>query len=69
MEGGVTKTFQDLKDKISSVPVLKFPNFTTPFEVHNNMNDFAIGGVFMQNGQPITFKPRSFMGSTTLATS
>jgi hypothetical protein len=63
MEGGVAKAFQDLKDKISSIPILKFPNFTTPFEVHANMNDFTIGGVFMQDGQQITFKTKKLYGA------
>jgi hypothetical protein len=27
------------------------------------MNDFAIGGVFMQDGQPITFKTKKLYGA------
>jgi hypothetical protein len=36
--------------------MLKFSNFTKPFEVHTNANDFAIDGVLMQNGHPIAFE-------------
>ncbi len=35
--------------------MLKFPIFIKPFEVHIDANDFAIGGVFMQDGHPIAF--------------
>jgi hypothetical protein len=47
---------EDLKEKISYAPMLKFPNFTKPFEVHTNANDFTIGEVHMQNGHPIAFE-------------
>jgi len=39
--------FEDLKNKLSSTLVLKFLDFTKPFEVHTNANDFAVGGVLM----------------------
>jgi hypothetical protein len=38
--------------------VLIFSNFTKPFKVHTNANDFAIGGVFMQDGHPIAFESK-----------
>jgi hypothetical protein len=41
------KEFEDLKEKFSSTLLLKFLNFTKPFKVHNNMSDFAIGGVLV----------------------
>jgi len=41
------RKFEDLKNKLSSTLVLKFLNFTKLFEVHTNVNDFAIGGVLM----------------------
>ncbi len=34
----------------------KFPDFVKPFEVHIDGNDFAINGVFMQDGHPIAFE-------------
>jgi hypothetical protein len=52
-------TFEELKEKLSSTPILKFPNFTKLFEVHINASDFAIYGVFIQDGHPIA-------GETTL---
>ncbi len=39
------RIFEDLKDKLSSIPMLRFPDFIKPFEVHSNASDFVIGGV------------------------
>jgi hypothetical protein len=55
MERGTIEDIEDLKLKISSALMLKFSDFTKPFEVHTNANDFIIEGVHMQNGHPITF--------------
>jgi hypothetical protein len=41
------KAFEDLKKNFSSTLLLKFLNFTKPFKVHTNMNDFTIREVFM----------------------
>jgi len=57
------KAFEDLKSKLSFTLVLKFPNFTKPFEIHTNASDFAIGGVLMQNGHPIAFKSKKICGA------
>ncbi len=38
--------------------MLRFPNFTTPFEIHTNASDFVIGWVFMQNGHSIAFESK-----------
>ena len=50
--------FAELKEKLSSPPVLKFPEFDKPFEVHTDASDFAIGGVLMQDGQPVAFESK-----------
>jgi hypothetical protein len=55
--------FEDLKSKLSFTLVLRFPNFTKPFEIHTDANDFAIGGVFMQDGHLITFKSKKICGA------
>jgi hypothetical protein len=36
--------------------VLKFLNFKKLFKVHTYANDFAISGVFMEDGHPIDFE-------------
>jgi hypothetical protein len=46
-------TFEELKEKLSFAPILKFPHFTKLFEVHIDASDFAIYGVFIQDGHPI----------------
>jgi hypothetical protein len=57
------KAFEDLKSKLSFTHVLRFPNFTKPFEIHTNASDFAISGVFMQDGHPIAFKNKKICGA------
>jgi hypothetical protein len=39
--------FEVLKKIFFTSPILKFPNFTKPFEVHIDANGFLIGGVLM----------------------
>jgi hypothetical protein len=56
------KAFRELKSKLSSPPVLKFPEFDKPFEVHTDANDFAIGGVLMQDGRPIAYENKKLDG-------
>jgi hypothetical protein len=42
--------------------MLKFSDFTKLFEVHVNASDYIIGGVFMQDGHPLTFKSKKLSG-------
>ncbi len=42
--------------------MLKFLNFTKPFEIHIDASGFAIGGVLMQDGHPIAFKNKKICG-------
>jgi hypothetical protein len=57
------QAFQELKEKLSSPSVLKFPKFEKPFEVHTDASDFAIGGVLMQKGRPIAFESKKLDGT------
>ena len=41
------RAFGELKRRLTSAPVLKFPEFKKPFEVHTDASNFAIGGVLM----------------------
>jgi hypothetical protein len=41
------KAFKDIKEKLSSSPVLKYLDFTKMFKVHIYAIDFTIKGVFM----------------------
>lgn len=56
------QAFEELKNKLSSPPVLKFPEFDKPFEVHTDASDFAIGGVLMQDGRPIAYESKKLDG-------
>jgi hypothetical protein len=55
--------FEDLKNKLSFAPVLKFLDFTKLFEVHIDANDFAIDGVLMQDGHSISFESKKLYGA------
>lgn len=57
------KAFMDLKGKLVASLMQKNLDFIKPFEVHVNVNDFAIEGVFMQNDHPITFERKRILGA------
>jgi len=41
--------------------MIRILDFTKPFEVHIDVNDFVIGKVFMQNGYQIAFETKKFL--------
>ena len=45
-----TKSLGELKTNFSSPPVVKFAELDRPFEVHTGVNDFANGGLLMEDG-------------------
>jgi hypothetical protein len=57
------KAFEDLKDKLSSTLVLKFLHFTKLFKVHIDASDFALEGVFKQEGHLIAFESKKPCGT------
>ena len=42
------QAFQSLKQKLVTSPILAFPNFKAPFELHTDASGFAIGSILMQ---------------------
>ncbi len=52
-----------MKEFFSFALVLKFLNFTKPFEVHINVSDFLIEAIFMQDGHPIAFENKKIYGT------
>ena len=44
----IVTAFGKFKRRLTSAPVLKFPEFKKPFKVHTDALDFAVGGVLMQ---------------------
>ena len=55
------RAFGELKHHLTSAPMLKFPEFKKPFEVHTNVSDFAVGGVLMQEGRPVAFESKKLL--------
>ena len=52
------KAFDDIKTKIATNAVLKYPDFNKPFVIHTDSSDFQLGGVIMQEGHPLAFFSR-----------
>ena len=44
-------SFETMKDKLVSSPILAFPDFTKPFELHTDASGVAIGSALMQRHQ------------------
>ena len=47
--------FQELKNCLTSAPLLALPDFTKSFEIECDASGIGIGGVLMQEGKPITY--------------
>jgi hypothetical protein len=63
MEGGTTKGIWRLEEYFIVCPCVKIFGLTKPFEVHTNVSDFAISGVFMQDGHLIVFENKKLCGA------
>jgi hypothetical protein len=60
--GKKKKTFDALKEKISSSPVLALPNLRQPFDIQTDARNYAMGAVLLQHGKPICFHSKTFNG-------
>jgi hypothetical protein len=47
--------FEQLKQAMSTTPVLSLPNFQEPFEIETDVCDTGVGAVLSQNGHPVAF--------------
>lgn len=56
--------FQTLKQKLSSAPILKYPDFTKPFNIITDASDIACGGVLTQRyddmDMPVVYASKAF---------
>lgn len=58
------RSFQLLKEKLLSEPILKYPNFDKPFKIVVDASNYACGGILSQQydgiDMPITYISKSF---------
>jgi hypothetical protein len=63
------KTFNDLKQALTSPPVLALPDFTQPFVIECDACGIGIGVVLSQNNHPIAYFSEALKGlALTLST-
>jgi hypothetical protein len=58
--GRQQKSFETLKEKISTVLVLALPDIQQPFEIETNASGYAMGVVLMQKKKPICYHSEKF---------
>jgi hypothetical protein len=59
---GAERAFEKLKQVMTQTPILALPDFTKPFIVECDASGTGIGGVLMQEQNPITFMSQALHG-------
>jgi hypothetical protein len=59
-EGKKQKSFDTLKGKINTAPILSLSNIQYPFEIETDANGYAMGAVLMQYHKPICYHSENF---------
>ena len=58
--GRQQKSFETLKEKISTAPVLALPDLQQPFEIETDASGYAMGAVLMQQKKSICYHLEKF---------
>ena len=57
------KAFIQIRNTIARQVLLRYPDFTQPFDIYTDASNDQIGGVISQNGHPIAFYSRKLSKS------
>lgn len=58
----VEASFQLIKQKLTTAPILVVPDFTQPFELHCDALKVGIDGVLSQNNRPVAYFSEKLSG-------
>jgi hypothetical protein len=56
--GRCQNAFELLKQKLTEAPLLRTPDESLPYEVVTDASDLGLGGMLLQEGQPVAFESR-----------
>jgi hypothetical protein len=48
-------TFENLKHRLCSAPVLSLPDLQKPFDIETDASDYVVGTVLTQHGHPVAY--------------
>ena len=58
-----TKAFNQIKEKLTTTPILAFLDFSQPFKLHCDASKIVIRAVLSQNGKPVAYFSEKLSGS------